>query len=146
MQRAAKSALSLDVADTGELVVEGAELVPLGGPGHPDEGREVEARVVAHVLVVRLHGRVDEEVGDALVDRRAVLQRRDERPDVLERRPAHNLRARVQQETVVKPLQTLRVALHWRNLSYLSDDVSTRLSDFPFFILSQIIVKREQLS
>jgi len=65
--------------------------VPFIAASYPDEGWEVKARVVAHVLIVRLHRRVHEEVSNALINIRGILKGGDERSDVLEGRASHNL-------------------------------------------------------
>ena len=63
-----QGALRLNVTHACQLVVQVAELGPFSLPRHPNEGWEVERGVVAHILIVGLHGRVDEEIGDALVN------------------------------------------------------------------------------
>ena len=74
-----------------------------------------------------------------------VLESCDERSDILERRASHNLGAWVQEESVVKALQALRIFIHRRDLGNLSNHIGTGLTHFPFLILSQRIVKWEHL-
>ena len=145
MQTAGKCAQCLDIGNAGEFHVEGAELVPLGLACDPDEGGEVEGGVVAHVLVVCLHRRVHEEVSDALVNRRAVFQRGNEWPYVLESSATHDLRRWVQQEPVVELLQTDCVFVHGSDFGDLRDDIRTGLPHFPLLVLGEAVVQWEEL-
>lgn len=144
VQGARQGAHGLDVAHTGQLDVEVAELVPVVFASHPDEGREVVRRVVANVLVVGLHGCVDEKVSDLLVNRRHILQGRDERSNILEGSTTHDLGGRVQQESVVQLLDSLGIPIHWSNFCDLGNDVSACLPNLPLFVLGQMVVEREQ--
>jgi len=145
VQRARKGALGLNVANTGKFIVKGAEFVPFISASDPDKCREIETSVIADIFIVGLHRRVDEEVCDALVDRRAVFQSGDKGPNVLEGSASHDFGARVEQETIVEPLEALGVAIHWSHLRDLGDDVSARFSYLPLFVLGQVVIEREKL-
>ena len=101
MKRAGKSPLCLKITNTSKLVIQGTEFVPLVSACDPDESGEVEACVVAYILIVCLHRRVNEKVCDALVDRCAVLEGGNKWSNVLEGCASYNLRARIQEETIV---------------------------------------------
>ena len=144
MQGAGQGSLRLNVAHTRQLDVEVAELVPVVFPCHPDKGGEVVRCIVAHVLVIRLHRGVDEEVGDLVVNRRHILQSSDERTNVLEGSTSHNLRRWVKQEPMVKLLNGLRVPIHWGHFGDLGDDISACLPHFPLLVLGQMVIEREE--
>ena len=140
MKGAGEGPLSLDVTHTSQLIVEGAELGPFVLAGHPDEGWEIERCIVAHILIIGLHRCIDEEVCDALINRRAILERRNEGPYVLEGRTTHDLRGGVQKEAIVELLEALGVTVHRGHLSDLSNDICTCFANLPLLVLGQRVV------
>ena len=145
VQAARQRPQRLNVRHARQLHVQRAELVPFGLAGDPDERGEVEGGVVADILVVCLHGCIDEKVCNSLVNRGCVLQSRYEGSYVLEGRPTDNLGGRVKQEAIVKFLEALRVAVHGCDFGDLGDDVGARFSHFPLLVLRQAVIQREKL-
>ena len=119
--------------------------MPFGLPGDPNERWKVERGVIAHIFVVGLHRCIHEKVGDALINLGCVLERCDERTNVLEGSATHYFRGRVQQESIVELLQALRVAIHRCDFGDLRDNIGTSFADFPFFILGETVVQGEKL-
>ena len=135
----------MNITHTGQLDVKCAELVPFLLACDPDEGWEVERSVIAYVFIIGFHCCVDEEVGDSLINGRAVLQGRDEGADVLEGGAADDLRRWVQEEAIVQSLEAIGISIHWGDLGDLGNDIGTCLTHFPLLILGETVVEREKL-
>lgn len=101
--------------------------------------------MIAHILIATSLGCRHVKVNDLSIDVPAVLESRNEWPNVLESGTANKLRGGILQESVVDLGQLLGLVLDPRNFCDLCHLVSTRFSHLLFAVLGQLVIQWENL-
>jgi hypothetical protein len=107
MDGVSQSSLDPAIIEFRELQIDFTEFVPLLLAQGINEGREIERRIVTHILVRRVVSRLNVEIDNPLVNILHILEGSDEGTNVLESCASHNFRGWVFQEPIVDICQLL---------------------------------------
>ena len=121
--------------------------MPLFFACYPNERGKVKRSIIADIFVVCFQSGSYEEISDSLVNVCLLLQISNKWTNVLKCSSTNDFRSGVLQESVVENLKfiTRFNSVEWSYFSHLGNNISTSLSDFPLFVLCQLVIKREDL-